>query len=44
MFFDSHWGRIRTLATPTNVRLALVLVALVVMALGGSADDQWCTC
>ena len=34
---DSWWGR----TSPVKVRVAMMLVSLVVMALGGSADEWW---
>jgi hypothetical protein len=36
-FFDSLWGHV----TPGKVRAGLLLLSLVAMALGGSADEYW---
>jgi hypothetical protein len=40
-FFDSHWERVRLSLTPRNVRVALTLVSIVAMVLGGAASDRW---
>jgi hypothetical protein len=38
---DSQWERIRFSLTPTQLRLALAVLSIVALVLGGSADDQW---
>jgi hypothetical protein len=39
--FDSTWERVRAATTPGNVRVALMLISLVAMVLGGAADEHW---
>jgi hypothetical protein len=40
-FFDSHWERVRTVLTPTNLRIGLFVVSIAAMVLGGAADEGW---
>jgi hypothetical protein len=39
--FDSTWERVRVAATPGKLRVALMLISLVAMVLGGAADEHW---
>jgi hypothetical protein len=39
--FDSHWEHVRFAVTPGKMRVALVLISLVAMVLGGGADEHW---
>jgi hypothetical protein len=38
---DSHWERVRLAFTPTNIRVALFLLSLAAVAIGGAAEDSW---
>jgi hypothetical protein len=39
--FDTTWERVRFAVTPGKVRAALMLISLVAMVLGATADEHW---
>ena len=41
MRFDSRWERLAASVSPMQVRAMLVVVGIVAMLLGGSADSIW---
>ena len=39
--FGTQWERVRFGLTPARMRVALAMLTLVAMVLGGSAGEQW---
>lgn len=38
---DSQWTRVRLNLSSGKLRIALMLISLVAMSLGGAADETW---
>ena len=38
---NSHWERVRSITTPSTLRIGLAVLSLVALVLGGSAGDHW---